>query len=123
LLRSDRRLRRADDFRAVLRGGARAGSATLVVHVAVIDGPERPARAGFVVGRSVGGSVVRHRVLRRLRHLMAQVLDEMPPGWALVVRAMPPSASASAADLRADLGRCLRRARARVELPAGAVSR
>jgi ribonuclease P protein component len=60
-------------------------------------------RAGLVVSKAVGGSVVRHRVSRRLRHLLAPRLSTLPAGSLLVVRALPPSASASSAELAEDL--------------------
>ena len=73
-------------------------------------GPSGPARVGFVVSRAVGNAVIRHRVQRRLRHLCREHLSELPDGCALVVRALPPAADASYAELGADLERCLRRA-------------
>ncbi len=60
-----------------------------------------PARAGFVVGRSVGNSVVRHRVIRRLRHLVRDRLGLLPAGSRLVVRALPPAGTAAQLGLRA----------------------
>jgi len=66
-------------------------------------------RAGFVVSKAVGNSVVRHRVTRRLRHLVSARLGTLPAGSALVVRALPPSATASSAELEADLDAALRR--------------
>jgi ribonuclease P protein component len=125
VLPAARRIRRADEFRTVLRARSRAAGATLVVHVAVLDAPTTqdrpvrpaspapPARAGFVVGRAVGGSVVRHRVTRQLRHLMVGHLPALPDGVGVVVRALPPAAGADSAtmgrDLAANLDRALRR--------------
>jgi ribonuclease P protein component len=65
--------------------------------------PRPPARAGFVVGRVVGGSVVRHRTIRRLRHLIRDRLGRLPEGSLLVVRALPPAATADSAALGRDL--------------------
>jgi ribonuclease P protein component len=62
-----------------------------------------------VVGRAVGGSVVRHRVQRRLRHLLRRRLAALPAGALVVVRALPASADASSAALGADLDGALRR--------------
>ena len=70
-------------------------------------------RAGFVVSRTVGGSVVRHRVTRRLRHLVRDRLAALPPGARLVVRALPPAADAPSSALAADLDAGLRTALAR----------
>jgi ribonuclease P protein component len=64
---------------------------------------------GFVVSKAVGNSVVRHRVSRRLRHLMRDRLGTLPPGCALVIRALPAAAAASSADLGIDLDAALRR--------------
>jgi ribonuclease P protein component len=60
-------------------------------------------RAGLVVSKAVGGSVVRHRVSRRLRHLLAPRLGELPAGAMLVIRALPPAADATSAELGGDL--------------------
>ena len=60
-------------------------------------------RAGFVVGRAVGNSVVRHRVTRRLRAVVRDQLDRLPPTADLVIRARPEAATASSADLRREL--------------------
>jgi ribonuclease P protein component len=68
-----------------------------------------PARAGFVVGRSVGGSVTRNRVSRRLRHLVAPLLKDLPDGSGLVVRALPAAAHASTDELARDLASGVRR--------------
>ncbi len=65
---------------------------------------------GFVVSRAVGGSVVRHGVTRRLRHLMRDRIGALPPGSALVVRALPAAATASSDALAHDLDAALERA-------------
>jgi ribonuclease P protein component len=114
------RLRRSEDFREVMRRGTRAGRRRLVVHA--LQAPDPPARlpvppstvaqgarAGFVVSKAVGNSVVRHRVSRRLRHLVAARLGTVPAGSSLVVRALPPAATASSAELGADLDAALKR--------------
>ncbi len=64
-----------------------------------------------MVSRAVGGSVVRHRVARRLRHLVAPRLAELPADAMLVVRALPPAAAATSAELAEDLEAGVRAAR------------
>jgi ribonuclease P protein component len=64
---------------------------------------------GFVVSRAVGGSVVRHTVTRRLRHVVRERLDSLPAGATLVVRALPPAATATSAQLADDLDSALAR--------------
>lgn len=105
------RLRRSEDFRVVMRRGARAGKRRLVVHALTTDppGPAEAARAGFVVSKAVGNSVVRHRVTRRLRHLVSERLGTLPPGSSLVIRALPPAADATSGELGSDLDASLRR--------------
>jgi ribonuclease P protein component len=55
------------------------------------------------VSKAVGGSVVRHAVVRRLRHVVQPRLASLPTGAHLVVRALPASATASSAELATDL--------------------
>jgi ribonuclease P protein component len=121
------RLRRREDFTLAVRRGGRAGRGTLVAHYLPPDisadladisadlSADRVsavapvARAGFVVGRAVGNSVVRHRTVRRLRHLVRDRLDRLPAGSILVVRARPPAAEADSATLGRDLDAALGR--------------
>lgn len=65
--------------------------------------PPSGARAGFVVGKAVGNSVVRHRVTRRLRAVVGAELHRLPPTADLVVRARPEAATAPSAVLHRDL--------------------
>lgn len=67
------------------------------------------ARAGFVVGKAVGNSVVRHRVTRRLRAIVGAELHRLPPTADLVVRARPEAATAPSAVLHRDLSAVLDR--------------
>jgi ribonuclease P protein component len=108
------RLRRREDFSLAVRRGRRAGRPTLVAHYLVDPDPDpgppdAPALAGFVVGRAVGNSVVRHRVVRRLRHLVRDRLALLPAGSRLVIRALPPAAAADSAALGRDLDGALGR--------------
>jgi len=106
------RLTDAENFRAAVRSGRRVSSRTVVVHLLVerVDPAGPGPRAGFVVSKAVGNAVTRNHVQRRLRHLVREQLDSLPPSAALVVRALPASGTASSAELRADLGRCLQQA-------------
>lgn len=108
MLPAAHRLTDGESFRRATRSGRRAGSATLVVHLSRGSGLTEP-RVGFVVSKAVGNAVIRNRVQRRLRHLVRAHLPALTPGSVLVVRALPPAASASSAVLGADLERCLDR--------------
>jgi ribonuclease P protein component len=122
VLPAPHRLRLRRDFGVATRRGRRAGSATVVVHLAVPDGvvstgaadrpvvdPTAPVRVGFVVSAAVGPAVVRNRVRRRLRHLVAAHLSRFPDGTLLVLRALPAAAAATSAQLGADLSTVLER--------------
>ena len=88
----------------------------LTVHACLGDAPEgAPARAGLVVSKAVGGSVVRSRTSRRLRHLLRDRVPALPPGSRLGVRAASAAGSAPSAALAADLDAAL----ARISSPAG----
>ena len=112
MLPAEHRLRRATDFTEVVRRGRRASRPLLTVHLLLpVDGEPGalPPRAGLVVSKAVGGSVVRSTVSRRLRHLLRDRLDALPAGSRLVVRAAPAAATASSAVLGADLDAALAR--------------
>src|ERR1022692_37480 len=96
------RMRRRPEFSAAVRGG-RVGRRVRVGHLLVNRGNDEPARVGFIVSRAVGPAVVRNRVRRRLRHLVLGYLHALPRGSLLVLRANPAAATASQAELAAEL--------------------
>lgn len=112
MLPSQSRMRRPQDFAAVLArgsGAARAGRRTVVLALAApAAGSSAAPLVGFAVGRNVGNAVTRNRVRRRLQHCVRGCWDEVPPGSRLVVRALPAAASVSSADLCADVSAGLR---------------
>lgn len=108
MLPSGARMRRSAEFQAAIRSGSRAGRPLLVGHLLVRHGVEEPSRIGFTVSRAVGQAVVRNRVRRRLRHLAAGYLQSLPAGSLLVLRANPSAATASQAELAAELGQIVR---------------
>ncbi len=121
MLPARHRLRDSSQFGAVVRGpgAVRSGGPLIVVHAALTDpAGSRAARVGFVVPKSVGGSVVRHRTQRRLRHLMSDRLSSLPGGVDLVVRAQPSAAEADSGTLGGELDRLLRRVLPRVSAAA-----
>jgi ribonuclease P protein component len=107
------RLRTSADFTSAVRGpgGSRSGGRLIVVH-ANQTGTRAglPPRVGFVVSKAVGGSVVRNRTKRVLRHLMAARVPGIPAGVDLVVRANPASSAATTPELSAELDRLLPKA-------------
>jgi putative membrane protein insertion efficiency factor/ribonuclease P protein component len=110
MLPASRRLHNSDLIRRTLREGRKHGSRHVVTHVRCASGADvGPARAAFAVSKSVGNSVVRHRVTRQLRAAILPLLQQLPPGTDIVVRALPAAASAQYAQLDSDLMRCLAR--------------
>jgi ribonuclease P protein component len=102
-------MRRRRDFSLAVRQGSRSGRALLTGHLLVSAGDgDGPPLVGFVVSRAVGGAVVRNRVRRRLRVLVREYLSSLPGGSLLVVRAHPQAATASQADLAAELDLVMR---------------
>ncbi|GAA2990509.1 ribonuclease P protein component [Actinokineospora diospyrosa] len=118
------RLTNSADFRLVTRRGRRAGRPRLVVHAITAGAGTEPheadpsaartpaaPRVGFVVSKAVGNAVVRHRVARKLRHVVRARIGTLPPGSTLVVRALPVSAEATSAELGQDFDAAIRRLR------------
>ena len=133
------RLTKSHEFSTVVRRGRRAGRSRLVIHALEpgrraelraagqgargrvgsrgqsvsrpTHGIGEPPRVGLVVSKAVGIAVVRHRVARRLRHLMRERLALLPAGTLVVVRALSPAADASSHELGTDLDAALRKLR------------
>jgi ribonuclease P protein component len=101
-------------FAPAIRRGRRAGTRTVVLHLDLAPA-ERDAesgaapRVGFVVSKAVGPAVTRNKVKRRLRHLARERLSSLPGSAVLVVRALPPAAGATYAELAGDLDKALGR--------------
>lgn len=98
------RMRRRAEFDAAVRRGSRTGRGSVTGHLLIRGDNAEPSRVGFIVSRAVGPAVTRNRVRRRLRHLASGYLRSLPDGSLLVLRANPAAATASQADLAAELG-------------------
>lgn len=105
MLPAAHRLRVSGDFTLVQRRGTRISRPTLIL--SALSRPDFPTRLGLSVGKSVGNSVVRHSVSRKLRHLAALHIDELPAGTQLVLRALPSAAEADSTQLGDDLTEAL----------------
>jgi len=108
MLPADARLRNSSDIAATMRQGTKYSSRLLVLHVA--REMSQTTKVAFAVGKSVGNSVVRHLVTRRLRHIVAHELTEFPTGSFVVIRALPGTATASFAELEENMGFALAKA-------------
>ena len=86
MLPKSNRLRAGADFNRITKSGVRINSQNLVIYAATGDGDQ--PKIGFIVNRSVGGSVTRHLVTRKLRHNFASHLSSLPNKTMLVVRVL-----------------------------------
>jgi ribonuclease P protein component len=94
-----------------MRRGRRTGNDTVVVYLALTG--DAHSMAGFAVSRTVGGAVTRNLITRRLRAILAEVLPTLPVGTRVVVRALPPAASATFDDLRSAVSDAMSRSLAK----------
>lgn len=87
MLPNDVRLRKSLEISRTLKNGKRYPAQFLVFHIApgITDG----TRFAFAVGKNVGNSVVRHKVTRRLRHLIMENQNRFPGKSDVVIRALP----------------------------------
>ena len=86
------RLTSPQDFARTTKSGLRVTTQHFVGYLHV-----QPAttgrRAGLIIGKSVGGSVRRHRVSRQIRHALAPRLSKFPEGSLIVIRGLKASGS------------------------------
>jgi ribonuclease P protein component len=94
VLPAKNRLRTSKDFALTTKTGVRATSLSLVVYLKTNSTNETNTNnsnaplVGLIVNKSVGGSVVRHRVSRQLRHLASTYISNIPAGSRLVIRVL-----------------------------------
>ena len=116
------RLHHRADFSRTVRRGQRIGRRDLVVHALrhEYDGTSDPQRAaamirvggprfGLIVSKAVGPAVIRHRVARRLRHMCATIVADLPAETDVVIRALPGAATADSAELLRQIRAALRK--------------
>ncbi|MCU1357077.1 MAG: ribonuclease protein component [Acidimicrobiales bacterium] len=74
-----------------------------VAYLADDDG--EPVRVAYAIGKRVGGAVVRNRLRRRLRAVLAELADdpELLPSGAMVISAGPEVTGRTPDELRNDV--------------------
>ncbi len=88
------RLTSSEDFAKATKSGLRLTSTNLVGYLFIspaIDAAtnsELPAKCGLIINKSVGGSVMRHRIARQLRHDLAPTIETLPTHSLFVVRVL-----------------------------------
>ncbi|MEP7082942.1 MAG: ribonuclease P protein component [Chloroflexota bacterium] len=101
-------LRRRADFEAIARDGSSRSTPLLVLRWMRTERHE--SRVGLSTPRTLGGSVHRNRIRRRLRELLRRRLEAIGPGWDLLLIARPAAGQATFAELGAALDTLLQRA-------------
>lgn len=102
VLSKPNRVVRAEDFRATMRKGKRLSTEHALLYIAPRSAAE-PARFGFVVAKSVGGSVTRNLLRRRLRAIGYDLVQRGLSGKDVVVRPLPGSEKLSWASLQQEI--------------------
>ncbi|WP_308798054.1 ribonuclease P protein component [Agromyces silvae] len=109
MLAKANRITSADDYRRVVRRGAKVAGAHTVSYVRSREA-DTDARFGFIVSKKVGTAVRRNLVRRRLKAAGHELVAGGAHGFDLVVRALPSSAASDFSSLRAEVRRAAERA-------------
>jgi ribonuclease P protein component len=96
VLAKSARLTESADFARATKSGLRFSSQNFVGYLYPTK-LDQPARAGLIISKSVGGSVTRHKIARKLRHTFRDIYPQLPTGGLLVVRALNSAHNADAA--------------------------
>jgi ribonuclease P protein component len=103
---------RSTEFGTTVNRGVRSVQPDIVVHARRSSDTDGVGpKVGLVVAKTVGNSVQRHQVARRLRHVARSVIADLSPGDQIVIRALPSSRYAVSARLEQQLRAALDRAR------------
>lgn len=113
MLAKANRITSADDYRAVVRRGAKVAGAHTVSYLRPRESGT-DARFGFIVSKKVGPAVRRNLVRRRLKAVCHEALGEGVQGIDVVVRALPGAAGVEWGELRAEVLDALLRRSARL---------
>ncbi|MCS4490455.1 ribonuclease P protein component [Corynebacterium sp. ES2794-CONJ1] len=121
MLPQQHKITSSEQFRHTIRKGKRAGGRTVLVYyhqpsISDIDDADTRATsllslacpvAGLIVSKAVGNAVTRHAVSRKLRHILRPIMPTLPRGSAVVIRALPASATADYHSLERDIIKAL----------------
>lgn len=83
------RLTSSEDFARATRSGFRITTTHFVGYLYLkTDDSQAHPKCGLIIGKSVGGSVVRHTLARKIRHALQPLITELPNNSLLVIRAL-----------------------------------
>jgi ribonuclease P protein component len=89
MLAAQHRMRSSQDFLLVRRYGDKVVLPGLIMHIYTGTYSDGLCRVGLTVGKDCGNSVQRHRISRRIREAMRPVVEHLPAGSGVVVKALP----------------------------------
>ena len=89
MLAQGARLTASSDFARATKSGVRVTTEHFVgyLYISPVTNNES-AKCGLIINKSVGGSVTRHRLSRKVRHAVAPIISTLPSGSLLVIRAL-----------------------------------
>ncbi len=93
MLAKSARLTESGDFARATKSGIRYSSTNFVGYL-YLTALDQPARAGLIISKTVGSSVARHRLARKIRHCIFNHYNQLPNGSLMVIRGLNNSADA-----------------------------
>ena len=115
MLTKNARLTESADFARATKSGLRFSTPNFVGYLYQTN-LDQPARAGLIISKNVGGSVIRHRIARKVRHTLQDQYQQLPTGTLVVIRALNTAHNAdSKTEVTKIIGQLLKKFSARVE--------
>jgi ribonuclease P protein component len=107
VLPKNARLTSSEDFARATKSGLRVTSENFVGYLyispaATSANESVSAKCGLIINKTVGGSVVRHSLARKVRHSVAANISKLPQGSLLVLRALSKKDSGQPISLEID---------------------
>jgi ribonuclease P protein component len=100
----DARLTSSSDFARATKSGIRVTTQHFVGYLYLSPVTNNSsAKCGLIISKSVGGSVKRHRIARKIRHAVAPTIPTLPTGSLLVIRALGQEGDSNVASEIAEL--------------------
>jgi len=100
----DARLTSSSDFARATKSGIRVTTQHFVGYLYLSPVTNNSsAKCGLIISKSVGGSVKRHRIARKIRHAVAPTIQTLPTGSLLVIRALGQEGDSNIASEIAEL--------------------
>jgi ribonuclease P protein component len=89
VLPKNARLTVSADFARATKSGTRVTTENFVgyLYISPVTNHDLP-KCGLIINKSVGGSVTRHTLARKVRHAISPQLSKLPSGSLLVIRAL-----------------------------------